>query len=101
MEGQRQGQRMRCDGDGGGMGLSGFSMVWRLLRAAPLLFMPALLLAPPATAAFAQQTATVTGLQTGSVTGLPVPRYVSLKTNRVNLREGPSMDHATTWVFQR
>ena len=23
-------------------------------------------------------------------TGLPVPRYVSLKTDRVNLREGPS-----------
>jgi len=78
-----------------------FPMIRRTLRAALFLFAPALLLASPATAAFAQQTATVTGLQTGSVTGLPVPRYVSLKTNRVNLREGPSMDHATTWVFQR
>src|SRR4051812_13545780 len=37
----------------------------------------------------------------GSVTGLPLPRYASLKTDRVNLREGPSKDHATTWVFQR
>jgi SH3-like domain-containing protein len=37
----------------------------------------------------------------GPVTGLPVPRYVSLKTERVNLREGPSKDHRTTWVFQR
>ena len=34
-------------------------------------------------------------------TGMPVPRYVSLKTDRVNLREGPSKDHRTAWVFQR
>ena len=31
-------------------------------------------------------------MQAGSVTGLPVPRYVSLKTDRVNLREGPSKE---------
>jgi len=46
-----------------------------------------------APAAFAQQL--------GSATGLPIPRYVSLKTDRVNLREGPSKDHPTKWVFQR
>src|SRR6478736_6747484 len=34
-------------------------------------------------------------------TGLPVPRYVSLKTDRVNLREGPSKDNRTAWVYQR
>ena len=39
--------------------------------------------------------------QTGAVSGLPVPRYVSLKSDRVNLREGPSKDHRTTWIFQR
>ena len=39
--------------------------------------------------------------QTGATTGLPVPRFVSLKSDRVNLREGPSKDHRTTWVFQR
>lgn len=37
----------------------------------------------------------------GTVTGLQVPRYVSLKSDRVNLREGPSKDHRTSWVFQR
>jgi SH3-like domain-containing protein len=37
----------------------------------------------------------------GSVSGLPIPRYVSLKADRVNLREGPSKDHRTTWIFQR
>ena len=40
-------------------------------------------------------------LSAGPVTKLPVPRYVSLKTDRANLREGPSKDHRTTWVFQR
>jgi len=39
--------------------------------------------------------------QTGSTTGLRIPRYVSLKSDRVNLREGPSKDHRTIWVFQR
>ncbi len=39
--------------------------------------------------------------QTGTASGLPVPRYVSLKSDRVNLREGPSKDHRTTWIFER
>ncbi len=39
--------------------------------------------------------------QTGKASGLPVPRYVSLKSDRVNLREGPSKDHRTTWIFER
>ncbi len=38
---------------------------------------------------------------TGAVSGLPMPRYVSLKSDRVNLREGPSKDHRTTWIFER
>lgn len=37
----------------------------------------------------------------GPVSGLPLPRYVSLKSDRVNLREGPSKEHRTSWVFQR
>ena len=37
----------------------------------------------------------------GSSTGLRVPRYVSLKFDRVNLREGPSKEHRTAWIFQR
>jgi SH3-like domain-containing protein len=39
--------------------------------------------------------------QVGSATGLPLPRFASLKTDRVNLREGPSKEHATRVVFQR
>ena len=37
----------------------------------------------------------------GSVTKLPLPRYVSLKSDKVNLREGPSREHRATWIFQR
>lgn len=49
----------------------------------------------------AQDTRAQDGIATGSVTKLPVPRYVSLKSDRVNLREGPSKDHRTAWVYQR
>ncbi len=37
----------------------------------------------------------------GPASGLPLPRYVSLKSDHVNLREGPSKDHATKWIYQR
>ena len=33
--------------------------------------------------------------------GLQVPRFVSLKSNRVNIRKGPSTEHAVAWVFSR
>ncbi len=39
--------------------------------------------------------------QVGTATKLPLPRFASLKTDRVNLREGPSKDHPTKWVYQR
>lgn len=38
---------------------------------------------------------------TGSTTGLPVPRYVSLKPSDTPMREGPSKDHRIKWVFKR
>ncbi len=33
--------------------------------------------------------------------GFQVPRFVSLKSNRVNVRKGPSTEHAVAWVFSR
>ncbi len=33
--------------------------------------------------------------------GLKVPRFVSLKSDRVNVRAGPSTDHKVKWVFRR
>ena len=37
----------------------------------------------------------------GSKSGLPVPRFVSLKPDRVNVRSGPTRDHEITWVYTR
>jgi SH3-like domain-containing protein len=56
-----------------------------LALAAALILAPCLALADPV----------------GSVTKLPLPRFASLKTDRVNLREGPSKEHATKWVYER
>lgn len=36
-----------------------------------------------------------------SVSGLPLPRFVSLKADRVNLRAGPGTDYPTSWVYRR
>jgi SH3-like domain-containing protein len=33
--------------------------------------------------------------------GLELPRFVSLKTDVVNVRRGPSNDHEVAWVFRR
>ncbi|MCX8995624.1 SH3 domain-containing protein [Rhizobiaceae bacterium BDR2-2] len=33
--------------------------------------------------------------------GLPLPRFVSLKARRVNLRIGPSTDYAAAWMYTR
>ena len=33
--------------------------------------------------------------------GLLLPRYVSLKSDKVNLRTGPGVDYPTTWVYRR
>jgi SH3-like domain-containing protein len=38
---------------------------------------------------------------TGQASGLPVPRFVSLKSDRVNVRGGPTKDHDVTWIFTR
>ncbi|MBN8997865.1 MAG: SH3 domain-containing protein, partial [Rhizobiales bacterium] len=33
--------------------------------------------------------------------GLPLPRFVSLKAGRVNVRVGPGQDYRVSWVFTR
>ena len=37
----------------------------------------------------------------GSVTGLPLPRFASLKTDEVNLRSGPGVRYPIDWVYKR
>jgi len=65
----------------------------RRLKISATLVAAALLAAP--IVATAQQA------QKGSASGLPLPRFVSLKSDRVNLHEGPSKDHRTLWVYAR
>ena len=36
-----------------------------------------------------------------STSGLPVPRYVSLKSDHVNVRAGPTNDNDVAWVYTR
>ena len=39
--------------------------------------------------------------QLGPVTRLPMPRYVSMKASKANIRRGPSRTHRIDWVFMR
>ena len=38
---------------------------------------------------------------TGSVTGLPLPRFVSLSSDKVNIRTGPGTRYPINWIFVR
>lgn len=38
---------------------------------------------------------------TGPVTNLDLPRFVSLKSNKANIRRGPGLTHRIDWVFLR
>ena len=44
---------------------------------------------------------TVPAATNGKSSGLSVPRFVSLKSNKVNVRRGPSTDQSIVWVFAR
>jgi SH3-like domain-containing protein len=37
----------------------------------------------------------------GSVTNLPLPRFVSMKASEGNVRRGPSLSHRIDWVYKR
>jgi len=39
--------------------------------------------------------------QSTGASGLALPRFASLKSDRVNLRQGPGTDYPTAWVFRR
>lgn len=36
----------------------------------------------------------------GPVTNLPLPRFVSMKASKANVRRGPSLTHRIDWVFK-
>ncbi len=41
------------------------------------------------------------GPKLGVVSKLPVPRFVSLRTGRVNFRAGPGFQYPVNWIYQR
>ncbi len=45
--------------------------------------------------------ATAAAAERGPVTNLPMPRFVSLKAAKGNVRRGPSLTHRIDWVFTR
>src|SRR5438874_2986469 len=53
------------------------------------------LLGASVTTAFSTKDSTLT------TSGLPVPRYVSLKSDHVNVRAGPTKDNDVAWVYTR
>lgn len=54
----------------------------------------AVLVAAPATSALAQTAP-------GQSQNTPLPRFASLKSDRVNMRSGPSVDTPILWVYRR
>jgi SH3-like domain-containing protein len=57
------------------------------------LFLVPLVFAPPV---FAQGSSDV-----GSVTNLPIPRFVSLRSDAVSVRAGPGKRYPVKWMYQR
>ena len=41
------------------------------------------------------------GTVNGSASGLPVPRFVSLKSDHVNVRSGPTKDNDVSWIYTK
>lgn len=61
----------------------------------------AILLAASVLAAPAGGVAVAAEIATGPVTNLALPRYVSLKTDKANIRRGPGLTYRIDWVFLR
>ncbi len=57
--------------------------------------------APPSTPVAPVPSAAPTEPPKGSNTGLPLPRFASLKTDEVNLRTGPGLRYPIDWVYKR
>lgn len=55
----------------------------------------------PATSALSQSDALTTGAIPRGPSGLPLPRFVSLKSGRVNMRVGPGTQYAVEWLYMK
>ena len=48
-----------------------------------------------------QNAAVAEDIRRGSETNLPIPRFVSMKAGKGNVRRGPSLSHRIDWVLTR
>ena len=78
-----------------------FGAAFRRLAGVALVMAAVLAVMEPTGIARHAQAGSDTALTTGSVSGLPVPRFVSLKSDRVNVRAGPTKDQDVRWVYTR
>ncbi len=76
------------------------SALARLLGVLLLLGLPAAALSAWAATPPPGDMAQATG-DGGGVTGLPLPRFVSLRADEVNLRTGPGIRYPIDWVYKR
>ncbi len=60
-----------------------------------------ILLLLPLLCAAAPDPGTGPGPGIGSATKLPVPRFVSLRSDKVNFRAGPGFQYPVNWIYQR
>lgn len=65
-----------------------------------LFFVLVLLFAFPSLLATAQTVRQDGTLKTGS-SGLPIPRFVSLRSDEVNVRKGPGKDYQVAWIYRK
>jgi SH3-like domain-containing protein len=78
-----------------GMKVSGFALLRLTLSAA---FLGALLYSPLVAA---QSAAAPAQSVTLGPSGLPLPRFVSLKSSRVNSRVGPGINYSVGWMYMK
>jgi SH3-like domain-containing protein len=81
-----------------GLGPVAMNLRRQKLAAAVLRTAIPLLLAMTAALTSASQSAWAGG---DATSGLPVPRFVSLKADRVTVRGGPDKDHDVSWIYTR
>ena len=58
-------------------------------------------MAPIMSAVRADEAPSQPGKARGPETNLPLPRFVSLRAEKANVRRGPSLSHKIDWIFQR
>lgn len=56
---------------------------------------------PPSPARAQDDPAAAENYRKGAATGLRIPRFVSLKSDNVNVRVGPSREHGVAWRYVR